>query len=119
MPSPSDDRLRSSGEEGTVTAEFAVVLPALLLVTALSVGAVGVAGQGVRLADAAGVAARAAGRGDDGLVDLAVRRLAPGAEVDITRGELVCVHLRRTASIGPLAKGVSLSAESCAPEGGG
>lgn len=119
MRSRSDDGPERAGEAGTVTAEFAVVLPALLLVTALSVGAVNVAGQGVRLADAAGVAARAAGRGDDGLVDLAVRRLAPGATVDITRGELVCVHLRRAAALGPLSKGVSLSAESCAPVAGG
>jgi hypothetical protein len=72
-------RLRSrSGEAGMVTAEFAVVLPAVVFVLALSLSAVGLALEQVRCVDAARAGARAASRGDSyGAVMLLTRRAAP------------------------------------------
>ena len=67
------------------TAEFAVVLPAIVLVLALSLGALGLAWDQIRCVDAARAGARAASRGDSGeAVILVAGRAAPsGAEVSI------------------------------------
>jgi len=51
-------------DEGVVTAEMAVALPALVLVTILLVWSVAVAGAHIRAADAAREAARSMARGD-------------------------------------------------------
>lgn len=67
------------------TAEFAVVLPAVVLVLALSLGALGLAWDQIRCVDAARAGARAASRGDSAeAVILVAGRAAPsGAEVFI------------------------------------
>ena len=67
------------------TAEFAVVLPAVVLVLALSLGALGLAWDQIRCVDAARAGARAALRGDSAeAVILVASRAAPsGAEVSI------------------------------------
>ncbi len=78
------------------TAEFAVVLPAVVLVLALSLGALGLAWDQVRCVDAAQTGARAASRGDSaGAVILAARRAAPsGATVStVTSGDVVRVSV--------------------------
>lgn len=96
-------------ERGAVTAELAAALPAVALVAALAIGGVGAAAQQVALQDAAGDAARAAGRGD------APEAYAAGAGVAVgASGELVCVTLR-DAALGGL---VPLEASSCADAGG-
>jgi len=70
--------VEQSGEHGMVTAEFAVVLPAVVLVLALSLGALGLALDQIRCVDAARAGARAASRGDsDGAAILVTRRAAP------------------------------------------
>jgi hypothetical protein len=79
-----------------VTAEFAIVLPAVVLVLALSLGALGLALDQVRCVDAARAGARAASRGDsDSAVMMVVRRAAPsGAFVSMsTSGDLVQVSV--------------------------
>jgi Flp pilus assembly protein TadG len=84
------------GEHGMVTAEFAVVLPAVVLVLALSLGALGLALDQIRCVDAARAGARAASRGDsDGAVILVTRRAAPAeALVSMARsGDLVRVSV--------------------------
>jgi hypothetical protein len=78
------------------TAEFAVVLPAVVLVMALSLGALGLAWDQIRCVDAARAGARAASRGDSaGAVILAAGRAAPaGAQVSVGEaGELVQVSV--------------------------
>ena len=84
------------GERGSVTAELAVALPAIVLLVAFCVGAVGVSGQQVRLQHAAAQAAREAGRAQD--------------------DEVVCVTLTEPAA--PPFGALELSASSCAPGGG-
>ena len=79
-----------------VTAEFAVVLPAVVLILALSLGAMGLAVDQVRCVDAAAAGARAAARGDSyGAVILVASRAAPpGAWVSMaTSSDLVRVSV--------------------------
>lgn len=100
-----------------MTAEFAIAMPAVVLVLACCLSGVQLAGQQLRLQDAAAIAARSAARGGDSTI---ASRLAPGAAVSqYTDGNLVCVSLTATSAglIGTIAS-VSLTARSCAPGGG-
>jgi len=107
-------------DTGSVTAEFAVVLPAVIVVVALAVGAVGASAQSVRLADAAAVAARQTARGDVDSVPETLAALAPGAESSSSlQGAIVCLTVARAVSLGPLSGVVTLRARSCAPTAGG
>lgn len=121
---PQHKRLRANssqhGERGSVTAEFAVLMPALLLVLALCLGAVQVLGQQVRLTDAAADAARAASRGDDtARVAALVARAVPGASLVLaTRGEFVCAELSKAAEFGRAGLSLRIGASSCALAGG-
>jgi len=79
-----------------VTAEFAVVMPAVILVLALSLGVLGLAFDQVRCVDAARAGARAASRGDSyGAVMLVAGGAAPSkAFVTMTTsGDLVRVSV--------------------------
>jgi hypothetical protein len=79
-----------------VTAELAVVMPAVVLVLALSLGAMGLALDQVRCVDAARAGARAASRGDSSAaVILVARRAAPAHAVvsTVTSGDLVQVSV--------------------------
>lgn len=79
-----------------VTAEFAVVLPAVVLVLALSLGALGLAWDQIRCVDAARSGARAASRGDSpGAVILVASHAAPSdAMVSVaTSGDIVRVSV--------------------------
>lgn len=87
---------RGRGERGMATAEFAVVLPAVVLVLALSLGALGLALDQIQCVDAARAGARAASRGDSaGAVMGVAGRAAPsGAQVSMDAvGELVRVSV--------------------------
>jgi len=103
-------------DRGSVTAEFAVTVPALLAVVGLVVAATGAARQSVALADAAAVVARQTARGDESAVPGTLARLAPGASATSSvEGDLVCVRVERAVDVGPLAGVVVLSSRSCAP----
>jgi Flp pilus assembly protein TadG len=71
-----------------VTAETAVVLPVLLFVLAMAVWVLAAVGAQLRCTDAAGVAARAAARGDAAAdVQAAGAKAAPeGALIEVTVG---------------------------------
>jgi hypothetical protein len=100
-----------------VTAEFAVALPAVLLVLACCLSGMQLAGQQLRLQDAAAVTARAIARGGTGQI---AERVAPGARVSrFVDGALDCVRLEvnSTAALSVLAP-LTLTAESCAPGAG-
>ena len=108
-------------DRGSVTAEFATLVPAVLLVLACCLGALQVVGQQVRLTDAAADAARSLSRGDSvdraaGLVDRAVS----GASLTPERqGEFVCARLSAPSAFAPFAAfGLTLRAGSCALGGG-
>jgi hypothetical protein len=100
-----------------VTAEFAVVLPGVVLVLALCLGAVAVVAQQVTLTSLASSGARMLARGDDPAAMRArVTQAAPGTTVArSSNGAFVCVALTRPARFGPLGLGaLALSARGCA-----
>jgi Flp pilus assembly protein TadG len=80
------NRLRSD-DHGMVTAETAMVLPVLVLLSLVGVAAVGVAQARVRCADAAMVAARAVARGDPTAAD-SLARAAAGPAVRLATSAL-------------------------------
>jgi Flp pilus assembly protein TadG len=99
-----------------VTAEFAIVLPAVVALLALGVGVAQVGAVPVRLADAAADAARMIGRGD-AAGDAAARVAAAqdGAVMEVSRsGSLVCVTVRASASSGGLGSLFAFEGRGCA-----
>jgi hypothetical protein len=98
-----------------VTAEFAVALPAVLLCLALCLGAVQVAVQQIRLSDAAAVAARMLGRGDD---PAAVVSGSGASSYGVTEQDgLRCVRLSAKSSVAGIgALGVETKASACAAD---
>lgn len=105
-------------ERGSATAEVAVAMPAVVIILAACLSGLQLAGQQIRLQDAAAAASRAVARGDD--PSALVLRLAPGAEVSVGAGSGVeCVTLTQ-GSIAAMAAllSIRLSATGCAPAGG-
>ncbi|QCQ16706.1 TadE family type IV pilus minor pilin [Microbacterium sp. RG1] len=104
------------GDRGSAAAEFAVAVPAVLLVLILGIGGLATASAQVRLQDAVADAARLAARGEDAARALAaLTRAVPGATGTIgDEGDLVCV----TASAPAPLPVITLRARSCALSGG-
>ena len=92
-------------DRGSVTAEFAAVIPAVMLVLAASLACMQLGSQQLRLQDAAAITARALARGD------AVPSLPGAALATTARGDLVCARLTLDAQP-PFF--VALAAQSCA-----
>ncbi|MCU1437216.1 MAG: hypothetical protein JWP66_303 [Naasia sp.] len=100
-----------AAERGTVTAELAAALPAVLLLLLACVGALSALTERALLFDGAAEAARATARGDPPA--LGALRGAVG-EIRVGRSDrdgLVCVTLTSPADRLP---GVMLTGESCA-----
>ncbi|WP_431837416.1 TadE family type IV pilus minor pilin [Cellulomonas sp. Y8] len=94
--------LRSERERGSVTAEFAVLLPAVALLLGVVVALAACASAQLRCADAARVAARVAAIGeDDAAVASAARRVAgAGARTAVVRDD-AWVAVTVEATVGP------------------
>ena len=108
---------------GFVTAEVAVLLPALSLLTALCVSMVGAAAVHVRCLDAARTGARAVSRDEPVDVVLAATRArAPaGSEVRLERlpGGLVAVEVTATARLaGGFGPGIRVGGDVVAADEG-
>ena len=97
-----------------MTAEFATVLPAVVIVLVCCLTGIQVASQQVRLQDAAAGAARALARGDD------TGSIVGGASLATsTDGDLVCATLaERAAGMPGTLLRLRLEARSCALAGG-
>ncbi len=108
------------GERGSVSAEFAVLMPAVLLLLGLGLSAAQVSGRQLQLQDAAADAARIVARGEG--VPAAEGHLAalvPGAVLRGQRiGDLSCVVLSAPGAPRGLFAAVRLEARSCALDGG-
>lgn len=119
---PSSDGMAGS-DDGYVTAETAVVIPALVLLFGALLWGVMAAAAHIQCVDGARAGARAAARGEKAAaVRSAVRSAAPeGATVETERrGRLVHVRVRaRTAGPGPLTLGLSARAVAMAEDGSG
>jgi len=100
-----------------VTAEFATVMPAVLLVLAACLGGMQLSTQQVGLQQAAATAARSIARGEP---TPAASALMPGAMLRVEiRGELACVTASaRGSMVGGVFGAFTVSASSCALTGG-
>lgn len=96
------------------------MLPAVLAVLALGLGAVQTAAQQVRLTDAAADAARAVARGETaGSAAALARRHVAGARLSTSAsGDLVCASLTASASGLGGSLRIPLAASACARAGG-
>lgn len=94
-----------SRSEGSVTAELAMVLPAIVLVLGVCLQAVGALGIQLTNASLARQAARELSRGVDiSLVSVSLAQANPNAILHKTlEGELVCVSLTQSTGAGPLS----------------
>lgn len=112
-------RGRARDDRGSVTAEFAIVLPVLVLLIAFGVGALGATSARVRLEDAAADAARLVARGDDRAAAAdAVARAMDGARLRLAeRDGLVCATASASARVAGVVV-VPVTATSCALDGG-
>ncbi|MEZ3162117.1 TadE family type IV pilus minor pilin [Microbacterium sp. BWT-B31] len=110
-------RCLRSDDRGSVVAEFAIALPAVVLVLVLGAGALAQGGRQVRLEDAAADAARLVARGEDPARAVSlVLGAVPGAEVTVqARGDLVCV-VAAAPGLPSLFRSVPVT--SCALAGG-
>src|SRR3954447_20485960 len=125
-------RRRWRSDRGSVTAEFAVALPAVLACLALCVGAVSGSAQLGALTAGAAAAARLAGRGGDpaagaipsgarggGGEDPAAAPIPSGAGMGVERsGSTVCVRLTAAEDATLSRIGVRLTARACALDEG-
>ncbi|MEV7276856.1 TadE family type IV pilus minor pilin [Streptomyces sp. NPDC093111] len=103
-------------DRGSVTAETAVALPALVLFTAALLWGLGAAGAQIRCVDAARAGARAVARSEPvAAAEAAARAAAPdGARVTVERsGELWRVTVEASAP-GPGGLGLTLRAGAAA-----
>lgn len=83
-PAPSTPH-KSPAEEGVITAEFAVALPAVTVVLALCLGAASTGVAQLKVEESARTAARAAARGDSEVqIRSAVSRIDPAQSVQIS-----------------------------------
>lgn len=83
-PAPSAPH-KSPAEEGVITAEFAVALPAVTVVLALCLGAASTGVAQLKVEESARTAARAAARGDsEAQIRSAVSRIDPAQSVQIS-----------------------------------
>lgn len=110
----------SAMDRGSVTAEYAVLLPAAALVlgAAINVAVVGI--DQVRLEEAAAAAARQLARGEDTSVVTSTVHTMAGTEVTVdtsATGDWATVHVTKSAP-GPAAllPGFELDAEGNAPQ---
>lgn len=106
--------MRALGDRGSATAEFAVAMPAVVIVLVLGAGALAAGGTAVRLQDATADAARLVARGEShARAADAVTAAVPGASTSIAgRGDLVCVEASAGVHL------TIVSASSCALDGG-
>ncbi|MCU1513287.1 MAG: hypothetical protein JWO10_377 [Microbacteriaceae bacterium] len=107
----------TESERGSITAEFATVVPAVLLVLACCLGGMQLAAQQLRLQDAAAVAARSMARGDGaGAATARASQLVPGASIESSdRGDLACVTASSSGRFaGGVLAAIPLTAMSCA-----
>lgn len=93
---------REPGDAGAVVAEFAVALPAVVLVLATCLATLRIGVEQLRLGDAAAAAARVVGGGEpEAAAHDVVRALSSGEIVSIAREPpLVCVTATTSIRIG-------------------
>lgn len=124
QPPPAATRRRAldarlHDDRGTITAEFAIVVPVALVILGLAIAAILVSAHRLSLTALALEVARFEARGD---AEAAAARLASfGREVAVVRsrdGLLVCVSLSSRPGAGPF-EAIEITARGCAASGEG
>lgn len=101
-------------DRGGVTAEFAILMPAVMLVLVLAIGALGVSAQKLALTSAAADLARLEARGDSAVAARRINELPGGSTVHRERdGPLLCVTITSHPAIG-LLSALSIRVRNCA-----
>jgi hypothetical protein len=116
-----DVRSPDSRERGSITAEFAAVMPAVLIVLLVCLAGLQVAGLQLRLQDASADVARSLSRGDPrASIAAQLEHAVPGANLTVVhRGDAVCADLAVSAPAGVAAlAGLTVRASGCALSGG-
>jgi Flp pilus assembly protein TadG len=121
---PAGTVARAAGpEDGAVTVEAALGIGSIVIVLGFCLAALGCLVAAMRLADAAGEAARLAARGDRVGASAAVAALAPpGAVLDLSAAGATVTAQVAAEPLGILLPGVRLRAVAVAarePDGGG
>ncbi|MEO9015381.1 MAG: TadE family type IV pilus minor pilin [Terrimesophilobacter sp.] len=109
-------RANSGSDAGTVTAEFAAVVPAVILILAVCLGSVHLAGRRLTLQDAASDTARILARGEPSTAARRAQQLVPGVTVaEQSRDGMVCATLTAPVAVaGGMLGTITLTASSCA-----
>ena len=104
---------------GSVTAEFAIILPAVILILLTGIQVLGLQTSRVKLIDLAAESARAIARGEDpSLVDELVAERSVGTKAEIQFLDLsVCVVVSTNSRIGGLLE-IPISERACARKSG-
>jgi Flp pilus assembly protein TadG len=113
--------LNLGNDHGSITAEFALVLPAVILILACCLGGIRVVTLQMQLSDAASIAARIVARGESmGSAAAAASTVVGNAHFDrsdavspATGDEIVCVTARAGRSPGLLGL-IAITGSSCA-----
>ena len=108
---------QSSSEDGAITAEFAVVLPTVFLIMAISLGSISAQIEKVSLINIAGMISRALARVEpiDAVNTVFASQLEGRNWRGSNRGLLVCVEVARTVSLVGVADfALRLAEEQCA-----
>lgn len=101
-------------ESGSVTAEFAIALPAAMVVLGVAIGAIVLAAERVSLTSSAAEIARLEARGDTTAAQSQIQRLSDRVSISRVRQDnLHCVQLRAAPRPGIL-QAVIVDARSCA-----
>jgi Flp pilus assembly protein TadG len=108
----AERRGRGGGDRGSVTAEFAAVLPAVALILATALGGMQLAGEQLRLQAAVTDAARMLGRGDAGAAARVGDAVRGATLAQSRRGDLVCAEARAPTALGILSS-LTLRASAC------
>lgn len=102
------------GDRGAVTAEFAIVLPVVVAVLGLVIGAITLAAQRIALVSLSAEIARFEARGDTAEAEAALARVPDPTGVGRREtGSLHCIELSATP-MGGLLRAITIQAESCA-----
>ena len=110
--------LERDRELGSVTAEFAIILPAVILILITGIQVLGIQSSRVKVIGLAAESARAIARGEDQLlVDSLIAERAFGSKVEIQHLDLsVCVVISTSSKIGMLD--LPISEKACARKSG-
>lgn len=112
-------------DDGSVTAELALALPAVAMVLAITLGAFALQIERMKLVDVSATAARAISRGEpEASVQEIVKQQLPGSAESLqfellTEAEVVCVRLSKAIALPALGQELfELSETQCARKQG-